>query len=541
MNIDKGLRIRVLFVALLFLSASGLFAQADAGSVNVEITDTIEAAEVLTIGNYGVEDDVLTSVPDTITTLTEDRTQVDRNEEEAVAPQDTVPVVPIAVQQVVVTADSLPKPVTVVSVDTTGFDYQTMHRKLKQYFYPPVQTGVSSDTLILPYLCLPPVYFEDRIKGLDPMPTVSYTPDYVPFEQRFRTGRFFSDLQGRKRIIDSAYIYIIDKRPDLVRHTISDFRGAVEQITEIERTELRDVFKIDYDLNKDALAATERYKPKVKYWSWKGGHYLQFAQQDNSRNWSDTTRTWKEKGLGAMNLTSVQSITGKYSKNKIVINHVTEWRLTLANSQNDSLRPIRIAEDRLRSYTDFGITAFKHWYYSSNLELTTPVLLNHRENTMDTLSSFLSPLKANLGVGMRYQLDKTYPKVRGKRLTVSADISVLSLQYVYVKDPILNPAQYIKDPKKDRDLYQIDLGSSVNTTLKYYFNKYVTLDSRFKYFTTYKKSSYELENTLNMPINRYLSMRIYLYLTYDDTRVWVPTFGHFVINESMGLTFNYTW
>jgi hypothetical protein len=524
---DKRLGLGLLFIALFSFATSEIFAQ-DTGSVHIQTVDTLEAAEVITIGNYGVEDTVLTAVEDTVVAASP--VEAERVEEVEQ---------PVVVKSIV--HDTIEHHHFIVPADTVGFDYARLRRQLNDYFYPPLSAGVASDTLILPYLALPVVYMDDRIGNLAPLPTISFTPDFVPLADRLQTGRFFSDLQGRKQVIDSAYIYIIDHRPDLVRYTISDISGPVEQITELERTELRDVFKIEYDINQDAISHPERYQPKRKYWIWKGTHYLQFAQQDNSGNWSDTTRTWSEKGLGAMNLISVQGISGKYSKNKIVINHSTEWRLNLANSQNDSLRAVKIVEDRLRSYTDFGVSAFKHWYYSSNLELTTPVLLNHRENTMDTLSSFLSPLKINLGIGMKYQLDKTYPKVRGKRLSFAADISALSLQYVYVRDHIANPAQYIKDPTKDRDLYQLDFGSTINSTLTYFFNKYVSLVSRFKYFTTYSKSSYEFENTLNMPINRYLSMRLYLYLTYDDTRVWIPTFGHFVINESMGLTFNYTW
>jgi hypothetical protein len=506
MNICKSLRFSYLFAAFFVFLSNNLFSQNGENEVEIE-QDTISTdIQDITISDTIIVSDI--TAPDTITIYITD--------------PDTTTIF--------------------VAPDTTIIYHKSWKKSIEDVLYPPTEIELEYlDTVILNNISLPVIFYEDRVNGSVSLPELSFSP-FVPLEKRFRFGKLFEDKYQQNDIAKQVYYHILDTRPDLVKYNISDFQGEIEKIEEMESNILKNLFQVEYDLNKDKLEKPERYNPKRKYWIWKGSHFIQFSQSDNSQNWSDTTRTQKEKGFGNMNLISVQGITATYIKNRILFSHSTEWRLNIANSMNDTLRAIKIAEDRLRSYSTFGITAYKNWSYSSNFEITTPILINYRENTIDTISSFLSPVKMNLGIGMKFQINKTYPKVRGKRLTLNTDINPLSVQYIYIKDKVLNPAQHgIKEPEKDRNLHLLDFGSSVNANLLYFFNKNVSLNSRVKYFTNYHKVNTEWESTLSMPINRYITTTLYFYLTFDDTRVKNSKFGYFNLNETFSLGFNYIW
>ncbi|MDR1562758.1 MAG: DUF3078 domain-containing protein [Dysgonamonadaceae bacterium] len=506
----KILSIRSVFVILFASISINVFPQ-DNDSIAEQ--DTIESAEIITIGSEGNENPVVKHEVDTV----------------------TVEAVPeINVEEKIIYSDSLQI--------TKPIDLTKLKKLLRQYYSPPIKLEFEyPDTVVFPSLDLPFVYFRDRTPDTLYMPETSVNNLFIPVEKRLENNNFFRDKTGKNKIDRNAYLYIVDNHPEYIKYSINDLSGPVEKAIEIEPSNLNNVFDIEYDLN-SFLDRKEGYKPKQKYWLWKGNHYISFSQSDNSGNWTDTTRTKKEKGIGTINLISVQGITGKYKKNRVEINHNMEWRLSIANSMSDSLRSLKILEDRLRSYTDFGIAAVKHWNYSTTLEITTPLMNSYRENTMDTVSAFLSPVKITYGLGMQYNITKEYTQVRGKKITFVAFINPLACQYIYIKSHLINPAQHgIKDPKGDRNLSLFDFGSTITSTMKFNFNKYVTLDSRLKYFTNYSKTYFESENTLNMPVNRYISMRLYFFLTYDDTRVWNSQFGHFSINETLGLTFNVTW
>jgi len=449
------------------------------------------------------------------------------------------------------TVDSLEAPPTPSRWDTVSVDVPKMQKILHNYFYPPIETDFQyADTVILNSFPLPFVYYGDRISDTIAIPVSKLNPnDFTSFNDRIGNGKFFADSKNLNSINRDAYFYYLDNYIGHAKRRRSDYNNSIVKEEAIGRreSELRDVFKVEIDLDPQKLVA-ERYDVRKRHWLWNGKHYFQITQADNSTNWSDTTKTGNEKGIGAMNLVSIQTITGKYKKNKLEINHNMEWRLNVANSMNDTLRSIKIVEDRLRSYTTAGIAAAKHWNYSSFLEITTPLMVTNRENRKDTVSSFLSPMKVGFGIGMLYQLTKDFPKVRGKKMTFTADLSPLSLQNIFIKDYVVNPGQHgikigaaEKNTENKRGLNLFDFGSTINSNLTLNFNKYVSYVARLKYFTTYKKSYAEFENTLSMPINRYLSTRLYFYLTFDDSRVKNHKFGYFTINETVGLTFNFVW
>ena len=85
------------------------------------------------------------------------------------------------------------------------------------------------------------------------------------------------------------------------------------------------------------------------------------------------------------------------------------------------------------------------------------------------------------------------------------------------------------------------MGSTVTSMLKYDITRYITWDSRFKYFTSYKKIEAEFENTLNMALSNYFSTRLYLNLRFDDSVPADSKFKHLQVNETISFGLNFKW
>ena len=278
-----------------------------------------------------------------------------------------------------------------------------------------------------------------------------------------------------------------------------------------------------------------RFVPKRRYWIYTGNHKIQLAQNYISDN-------WYKGGVKYLNLLNRHDISFNYARDKYQINNLVEWRLNLYTNPNDSLRIHRIGEDLIRTQSNFGIQAFNNkWFYSSSIEIKTQLFKNFKENSEQAISSAFSPLYINLGLlGMRYQLDKTFPKVRGKKLSFNSEISPISIEYIAVLNENIDSKRFgIKEGKRHLTNY----GSTVRANLKFDIARNVNYISRIYYFTNYEKVTAEWENTFNFPINRFFSTSIYLFLRFDDNPQLKrdKTFGYFQVNELLSFGFNYTW
>lgn len=310
---------------------------------------------------------------------------------------------------------------------------------------------------------------------------------------------------------------------------------------DIQKVKDDDVLKTFEPFKEPIIAESEvsMEKPDVKgaiiqpkYWIYTGEHSLQFSQNYFSDN-------WHKGGNSNLNINNYHVIRANYKKNKVRFNNMLEWRLSLFSAGEDSIRKFRIGEDLIRYYGDLGIDAFiKKWSYSTNWELKTQLFNNYPVNSNELRSAFLSPLYANAGVGLKYELDKKSDKVRHQRIRWTLAIAPISANLKYIANPNVNVTKYGIPEGRN---FVLDIGSTITSLLTYDFNKYATWESRFKYFTSYKKMEGEFENTLNMAVTRFFSTRIYVNLRYDDMVAQDPSFGYFQINEVLSFGFNYKW
>lgn len=271
---------------------------------------------------------------------------------------------------------------------------------------------------------------------------------------------------------------------------------------------------------------------KRKYWIYNGEHSFQLSQSYFSPN-------WHKGGTSNVNIVNNHILRMNYRKDKVRFNNSFEWRLSVFTAPDDTIRKFRIGDDLLRYYGDFGVDAFnKHWSYSTNLDVRSQLFNNYPTNSNELRSAFLAPLYVNGGVGLKYNLDNRSEKVRHRRVRLDLHLAPLSFNFRYIGNEKVSVARYgIEEGKK----HTMDLGSTVTANLIYDFNRYISWNSRLKYFTSYDKVEAEFENTLNMALTNALSTRFFMNLRFDDSVPPDPKFNHLQVTQLLSFGLNYKW
>jgi len=277
----------------------------------------------------------------------------------------------------------------------------------------------------------------------------------------------------------------------------------------------------------------EKIKIAPVYWIKIGEHSLQMNQ--------NSFQNWYAGGNNNFSILNYHKINLNYKKNKIQFDNTFEWKLNIMQTPADTLHKFNITEDYLRVYSVLGISAYKKWSYTVNLEAKTPLFNGYQVNVKDRITAFLSPLQVNVGVGMGYKLEKISKTDKYKKLNIALDLSPASINYTYIGSDNVAVTRFgVEEGKRSK----LDFGSTINLNLSYGFNRYSGFTTRLKYFTNYEKVLVECENKFNMTFSRYLSSSVYLYLRYDDA-VGVENkskgWGYFQFNEMVGFGLTYKW
>ena len=390
-----------------------------------------------------------------------------------------------------------------------------------------------SDTMLYNPLFLP-VIFTGRIENPDsafvyPIEEDKYKGSLLSPDNHF--VQLSEDQAFADRVRREYYV----ENPSKIKISTSILSGVKQTVAETDVREKFNPFKellsseTSFSLEKPDVEGVEI---KRIYWIKTGEHSFQLSQNYFSPN-------WHRGGTSNLNINSNQIFNVNYEKDKVRFNNRIEWRLSVFNAPDDTIRNYRIGDDMIRYYGDFGLDAYKKsWSYSTNLEAKTQMFKSYLPNKDELRSAFLAPLYVNAGIGMKYNLDKTSKSVRHRRVRLAVSISPLSVNYKYVGNNEVNEKRFgIPEGKK----YIFDKGSTLTSNMTYDITKYVTWTSRIKYFTNYSKVEAEFENTLNMSLSQYFSTRLYLHLRYDDGVPSHSDFKYLQVNEVVSFGLNFKW
>lgn len=322
--------------------------------------------------------------------------------------------------------------------------------------------------------------------------------------------------------------------PDKVKYKMRDLR-AQKEARKQEETIIanRNVFQ---DLIRAEAAPTlsrpevDKVVPKSIYWQKHGEHKLQVSQNHISDN-------WHKGGNSNFAVKNEHIFTLNYAKDKVKFDNALEWRLNFMKTPADTERSISITEDLVRLKSVYGYKAFNKWYYASSLLAETQLFNSYPISSNAKRTALLSPLKIELGIGMTYSLDKSFKSDKYKKIKYSLDLAPLSGKLVYLNDNSVSKKEGVEEGKTTK----IDYGSKVESSFSFSFSRYTTWTSRFKYFTNYEYAEGELENKLDLALNRFFSTTLYLYLRYDDRQPKDRDFGHVQVYEMVSFGLNYKW
>lgn len=284
-----------------------------------------------------------------------------------------------------------------------------------------------------------------------------------------------------------------------------------------------------------AAPELEKFEIEKVHWIKKGEHSLQINQNSLSDNWF----TGGNKNLNVLNY---HRLDAKYKKNKITLDNIIEWKLNFQNTQGDTLRNINVMEDFFRIYSVFGVNAYKRWSYTANTLITTPLFNSYPINSKEKRAAIFSPLMVNVGIGMRYALEKVSTKDKARKLNWTVDLAPISVNYTFVGDKGVNETRF---GIKEGHMSNTDFGMTAIMNVTYSFNRFASVTSRFKYFTDYQKVLMESESRFNFIISQYFSTSVYAYVRYDDG---VPALAgddsmwrYFQWNQILSFGLNYRW
>jgi hypothetical protein len=387
------------------------------------------------------------------------------------------------------------------------------------------------DTLFFNPLFLPMIFRGDILpRNLSFYPTRNeqnrglLIPQHLTFAPLLARADFAQDVRRQ--------FYI--ENPDRIRFTVLDFPNMPSANEEGEHLRmfdpLRELIRAESSITLTPPSSVTGAVIGRRYWIRSGEHSLQFSQNFFSENWHG-------RGTSHTNINNAHIIRANFRRERVQFNNTFEWELSLNNAPGDTLRNFSIGTDFFRYTGSFGIDAFgRGWSYNTNLRVRTPLFNTYPPNSETIRSALLSPLEANMGIGLKYALDRRSESVRHRRVRWDLTLAPISIDLIYVNHADVNVRGV-----PEGENHNLDLGSTVTSLLIFDITRFITWRSRFEYFTSFSRVRTDFENTLSMALTNAFSTRIQINLRYDDGVTADDRFGLLQVNQMLSFGLNYRW
>lgn len=217
---------------------------------------------------------------------------------------------------------------------------------------------------------------------------------------------------------------------------------------------------------------------------------------------------WKAGGKSAFSFLMVLRGFANYSNSKLKWENSGEIRNGWIR-QGGNIDQTQKNDDKFELISRLGVSAFKKWYYSSEVDFVTQFFngYNYPDKT-NTISSYLSPAKTLIKLGLDYKPNKNF----------SLFISPITAKYVFVKDTALIDQTRFGVSADSRSFWEPGL----NADLRYKMDitPRISYETKYKMFLNYqepfKKVDINWENTVVAQLTDRINMTFMLYMLYDD-------------------------
>lgn len=168
-------------------------------------------------------------------------------------------------------------------------------------------------------------------------------------------------------------------------------------------------------------------------------------------------------------------------------------------------------DDKFELISRFGVSAFKKWYYSAEVDFQTQFFNGYKYPTSlnpEPISALLAPSKTLFKLGLDYKPNNN----------LSIFLSPITSKTVFVRDTVkINKSNY-NIPDGRRSLWIPGLNADIK--YKTDITPYISYETKYKMFINYtnpfKKFDIDWENLVVMKVNDYVNLRFMLHLIYDD-------------------------
>lgn len=263
---------------------------------------------------------------------------------------------------------------------------------------------------------------------------------------------------------------------------------------------------------------------KPKFWNFGSNISFQLMQNHISDNWYKGGES-NHSFLAAFNLTANYS-----NKRKVSFNNKLETKIGFRSTNSDTEHKYMASADLLRLTNQLAVRAINHWDYSLLLQSWTQFTKGYKRNDSKIYSDFMSPFESVLSLGMQYAITS-----KNKRFNMKLNMSPFAGNFKYVNKESLTHQFGLEDKHT-----KFEFGSNITMEATWKPFKSVSWITRFYYYSNYKHTRIESENTINFQINRYLSSQIFLYPRFDDQAKRQKDASYIQFKEylSMGININ---
>ena len=357
------------------------------------------------------------------------------------------------------------------------------------------------------------------------------------------SNELYADLKAKSmdslRVVFQSNRYIRRLAQNILQN------AEIEQIGQIEydQKNLPQPEKLVYQLDskkpptwvKPALPGTiakpdTKNLPKTPFDPWRKFGYSKFqlTQTYVSPNWSKGGES-NMAGLAQLYLEA----NYRDSKN-VAFDNSLDIKIGMNTVSNDTLRNLNVSTDQLRILSKLGIRMYNDWYYTVSGEFNTQFLNNYKTNTWTMKSSFLSPAKLFIGLGIDY---KKSNRKKGYDLSVLVSPLTVKMNYLYDIENF-KPSNYGIEEGKH---FGKELGSKIAANLTWAFSEQVKWTSKFYYYTDFTYVDTDWENTLDMTLNNNFTTSIYVHLKADDRLERAPGESLIQMQELFSFGMMYRW
>lgn len=298
--------------------------------------------------------------------------------------------------------------------------------------------------------------------------------------------------------------YIIHKMPQLATDTWNSLPDP-PQLRGNTYLSVVNASKLDYSItDRNKIHTPEKLSKKlIKYspWVMKGNFSLNTSQSKSTE--------WEKGGQDYFSLLGIITANANYSRKDVNLENFGELRLGATQQEDQGLRK---NEDRIRLSSKAGLrtTNNKKWYYTVNMDFNSQLFngYTYKDDKSTLVSSFLSPARFYLSLGMEYKNQKKF----------TIFLSPVTYKFTYVRDTTnINQTKYGIESDKT---IKHETGGYIKSEYNVNLSKQIHLQSKLYFFSDYTKFPLKIdldwENILNFQINHLLSASLNLHFIYDE-------------------------